>query len=136
LQRRRGENESAPDDLPPADLPLAHLPLVDSQTRPLAALEDGETAVLRPITSENVLIGRDETAANLVLADKSVGQLHARIRWRNGRYWLYDEGSPGGTKLNFERLGLAPRPLQENDYIQIGRLGLRFRLGIELEEEE
>lgn len=130
-QRTLGENDSSPDDSPPA-----HLPLADSQTCPLAALEDEGTAVLLPITSENVLIGRDEAAAHLVLADKSVGQLHARIRWRNGRYWLYDEGSTGGTKLNFEQLGLAPRPLQDGDYVQIGRLGLRFRVGIELEEEE
>jgi hypothetical protein len=33
-------------------------------------------------------------------------------------------------------LGLAPRPLQDGDQIQMGRLRLRFRMGAEFEEEE
>ncbi len=119
-----------------ADPPLAH-----PQTRPPAYL-DGDSIQL-PLPGDNVTIGRDETAAStslsagvhLTLNDKSVARLHARIRWQNGRYWLYDEGSAGGTSLNFERLGLAPRPLQENDQIQIGRLRFYFRYG-DIEEEE
>jgi hypothetical protein len=115
---------------------LTDPPLADSLTRPLAALEDEQTNILLPLRSENVTIGRDEKVAQLALDDKSVGLLHARIRWRNGRYWLYDEGSAGGTMLNFDRLGLAPRPLQDGDQIQMGRLRLRFWLGITIEEEE
>jgi predicted component of type VI protein secretion system len=75
-----------------------------------------------------VTIGRDEAAAQLVLKDKSVGRLHARIRWRDGRYWLYDEGSASGTFLNHDRLGLSPRQLQDGDEIRIGRILLRFQL--------
>ncbi len=106
----------------------------DSQTRLLAYLEDDGIAL--PLTNDNVTIGRDETAVQLVLADKSVSRLHARIRWRDGRYWLYDEGSAGGTRLNFDRLGLAPRSLQDGDQIQIGHLRLHFRLGEIIDEEE
>jgi hypothetical protein len=139
-QRRKGEEvkggRGEPADLPLANSTLADLPLADSQTRLLAALEDEQTNILLPLTSDNVTIGRDETAAQLVLGDKSIGRLHARIRWRDGRYWLYDEGSAGGTTLNFDRLGLAPRPLQDGDQVQMGRLRLRFRLGVEFEEEE
>ncbi|MCB9419246.1 MAG: FHA domain-containing protein [Ardenticatenaceae bacterium] len=127
----RGEDVAGADNLPPANSPLANL-----QTRLLAALEDEQTAVLLPLVGDNVTIGRDEAAAQLVLDDKSVGRLHARIRWRDGRYWLYDEGSSGGTMLNFDRLGLAPRPLQDGDQIQMGRLRFYFRLGVEFEEEE
>jgi hypothetical protein len=139
--RRRGRRGAGVmggggDDVSPRDMPPANLPLATLQTRQLAALEDEQAAVLLPLSSDNVTIGRDEAAAQLVLDDKSVGRLHARIRWRNGRYWLYDEGSAGGTTLNFERLGLAPRPLQDDDQIQMGRLRLRFRLGVEYEEEE
>lgn len=119
-----------------ADSPLANLPLANLQTRPPAALEDEQTNILLPLSGDNVTIGRDEAAAQLVLGDKSIGRLHARIRWRDGRYWLYDEGSAGGTTLNFDRLGLAPRPLQDGDQVQMGRLRLRFRLGVEFEEEE
>jgi hypothetical protein len=138
-RRRRGDGVqgSGGDDVAATnDLSFAPSPLADSQARLPAALADEQTAVLLPLTGDNVTIGRDGTAAQLVLGDKSVGRFHARIRWRDGRYWLYDEGSAGGTTLNFERLGLAPRPLQDGDQIQMGRLRLRFRLGIEFEEEE
>jgi len=80
------------------------------------------------LRKENVTLGRDTRAAQIALPDASVSRLHARIRWRNGAYWLYDEGSERGTFLNFERLGLAPRRLQDGDEIQIGRVRLRFRL--------
>ena len=126
-----GEDGDSLIALRPVDLPLVELP-----TRQLAALEDEQTNILLPLPGDNVTIGRDEAVAQLVLDDKSVGRLHARIRWRDGRYWLYDEGSAAGTTLNFERLGLAPRPLQDGDQIQMGRLRLRFRLGIAFEEEE
>ncbi len=132
----RGEESPVRNGSLLTDSQLANLPLADLQTRQLAALEDEQTAVLLPLAGDNVTIGRDETVAQLVLDDKSVGRLHARIRWRNGRYWLYDEGSAGGTTLNFERLGLAPHPLQDGDQIQMGRLRLRFRMGVEFEEEE
>ena len=102
-----------------------------------------------PIVMEHTLVFRDlfenrkqfrhfqnYLTGLLVLDNKSVGRLHARIRWRDGRYWLYDEGSASGTTLNFERLGLAPHPLQDGDQIQMGRLRLRFWLGVEFEEEE
>ena len=105
---------------------------------PAAALERGDADGFRrlPLIGANVTIGRDGTAARLILDDKSVARLHARIRWRDGRYWLYDEGSASGVYLNFERLGLAPRPLQDGDQIQIGQLRLSFRLGVVFDEEE
>jgi pSer/pThr/pTyr-binding forkhead associated (FHA) protein len=81
-----------------------------------------------PIHGDNITIGRDETVAQVILNDSSISRLHARIRRRDDAYWLYDEGSTSGTSLNYERLGLAPRLLNDNDAIQIGRIALRFRL--------
>ncbi|MCA9923796.1 MAG: FHA domain-containing protein, partial [Anaerolineales bacterium] len=80
------------------------------------------------LTEESMTIGRDEAAAQLTLDDKTVSPLHARVRFRNGRYWLYDEGSASGTFLNHERLGLTPRQLQDGDLIKIGRLNFHFRI--------
>ncbi|NJN55394.1 MAG: FHA domain-containing protein [Anaerolineae bacterium] len=62
------------------------------------------------------------------LNDRSVSPLHARVRWRNGRHWLYDEGSENGVFLNYARLGLSPRPLADGDLIQLGRVSLRAQL--------
>lgn len=80
------------------------------------------------LEEDNLAIGRDHEVAQIVFGDSSVARLHARIRRRNGRYYLYDEGSASGTFLNHDRLGLSPRQLQDGDEIRIGRLLLRFQL--------
>lgn len=77
---------------------------------------------------ESITLGRDETAVQLVLADRSVSPLHARIRQRNGRYWLYDEGSQNGTLHNHTLLGLSPKQLADGDEIQVGQVRLRVQL--------
>jgi hypothetical protein len=81
-----------------------------------------------PVAGGNVAIGRDPNLAQIVLSDKSVSRLHARIMESNGVYRLYDEGSASGTYRNFERVGLTPQPLSDNDDVHIGRVHLRFRL--------
>ena len=80
-------------------------------------------------TFHNITIGRDAAAVDLVLDDAGVSRLHARIHGSPYEgFWLHDEGSSGGTYLNFERLGLAPRRLEHGDVIQFGRLMFRFIL--------
>lgn len=80
------------------------------------------------LEGDNIAIGRDFEVAQIIFGDRSVARLHARIRKRNGRYWLYDEGSANGTFLNHERLGLSPRQLHDGDDVRLGRLHLRFQL--------
>ena len=90
---------------------------------------EGHAVEAIELTAADVTLGREAAAVEIVVDDPSVSRLHARIR-RNqaGEYWLFDEGSVQGTALNFEPLGLAPRLLQHNDVIQVGRVALRFRL--------
>ncbi len=81
------------------------------------------------LTADNVTLGREPGAVDIIIDDPGVSRLHARIRRdATGVYWLYDEGSAAGTFLNYEQLGLAPRPLQHGDVVQLGRVTLRFRL--------
>ena len=87
------------------------------------------------IDEDNMAIGRDLEVAQIVFGDSSVSRLHARIRKRNGRYWLYDEGSASGTFLNHDRLGLSPKQLKDGDEIRLGRLLLRFQLRPPTSEE-
>ena len=97
----------------------------------LEALMEGEgngANETYPLGSENVTIGSAQDDVHLCVADRSISSLHARIRRRNGEYWLYDEGSERGTFLNHERLGLAPKQLRDGDEIQLGRVRLRFRV--------
>ncbi len=77
---------------------------------------------------DNISIGRDGGLADIVIPHKSVASLHARIRHQEDGYWLFDEGSAEGTYLNYARLGLAPRLLQDGDVVQFGTVGYRFRL--------
>ncbi len=91
--------------------------------------DDGGDGEQIELTAADVTIGRDEAAVDIIVDAPSISRLHARIRrTAEGEYWLYDEGSEAGTFLNYERLGLAPRPLQHNDVVQLGRVTLRFRL--------
>lgn len=74
-----------------------------------------------------VLIGRDSTRANLVLAHTWVSRAHARIFGDREPYRIEDLGSSNGTQLN--DLPLAPnepRPLKPGDVIAIGPFRLTF----------
>ena len=77
---------------------------------------------------ENLTIGSDEGTADIAVPHPSVAGLHARIRHQEDEYWLFDEGSAEGTYLNYKRLGLAPRVLQDGDVVQFGTVNYRFRL--------
>lgn len=80
------------------------------------------------LEGSNITFGSDRESADIVLEDESIGRLHARIRKREDTYWLFDEGSAAGVSLNYERLGLAPKELQDGDIVQLGTISLRFQL--------
>ncbi|WP_420628663.1 FHA domain-containing protein [Candidatus Leptofilum sp.] len=120
LRPRRGRgvrDEEAQDEVD--ETLIASLQLVEDAP-------GNQTDIL--IEQDNMAIGRDLEVAQIVFGDSSVARLHARIRKRNGRYYLYDEGSANGTFLNHDRLGLSPRQLQDGDEIRLGRILLRFQL--------
>jgi hypothetical protein len=134
----------APVSPPPAPVADGRLPVLEllsesavklteeadsvSATGSGQALRPLSAAHFLPLASDNVTLGRDRQAVDIVFSDRSVSRLHARIRRRDNSYWLYDEGSAEGTELNYERLGLAPRGLNDGDRIHLGRVQLRFRL--------
>ncbi|HFE67445.1 MAG TPA: FHA domain-containing protein [Chloroflexi bacterium] len=135
LWQKRGRQKAAAAALAQrqADLQAKTTPPQAEETPPAPPLPaflvwSDETEEAIEITGDNVLIGRDPAVVDIALADRSVSRLHARIRWRNGRYWLYDEGSEMGTFLNHDRLGLSPKPLQDGDEVRFGRVGLRFEV--------
>ena len=75
---------------------------------------------LSPITP----IGRRATNA-IRLDDDLVSGEHALLSWREGRWYLSDNGSTNGTYLNGEAV-LQPRLLNWGDLIGIGRVRLRL----------
>ena len=75
-----------------------------------------------------IRIGRDPSRSKLVLANRSVSRLHARIQYRDGYYYLYDEGSSVGTRVNGELLPFFDDgyQLKDRDEIDIGNVRLVF----------
>jgi hypothetical protein len=128
-RRRRwsvAPTQTAPSSPQPRPPPT---PVGDGRLPVLELVGDGGiNGRFLPLASDNVTLGRDRQAVDIVFNDRSVSLLHARIRRRDDAYWLYDEGSSDGTELNYERLGLAPRNLNDGDQIHLGRVQLRFHL--------
>ena len=83
---------------------------------------DHVTIVLAPNTSP--LIGRDESANDIVLHDPSVSRMHARIAYRSGAYYVQDLGSSTGTFVDGKRVD-RDVILRGGEQIEIGHCVLR-----------
>lgn len=93
--------------------------------------EDDSPTRLR-VSQGETTIGSDPFRAELVVDHETISRLHASIKYETGRYILYDEGSAYGTRINYEQVGLSPKPLIHNDEVEFGALRYRFLL---LEEQ-
>jgi NADH dehydrogenase len=70
------------------------------------------------VDARGAMLGR--AADNAVrLADGGLSRRHAKIEFRDGAYWLVDQGSTNGTRLNGVRL-TAPQQLRTGDVIELG----------------
>jgi hypothetical protein len=75
---------------------------------------------------ESVKIGRDESN-DLVFPSPTVSRRHARLDFREGRWWIEDRGSFNGTFVNGVRLQPGvPIPLRHTDSIAVGAENLVF----------
>jgi hypothetical protein len=84
-----------------------------------------ETGRRWPVDGEMTIGGRD---ADVLLQGEGVALFHARLVVEEDGYWLYDEGSSGGTFVNGEQLGLAGRRLRDGDEITFGTVAARFEV--------
>jgi len=69
---------------------------------------------------------------DVVLADARVSRRHAQLRWRSGRYVLFDLGSTGGTAVNGHPVREAV--LEPGDVFSLGGVDVIF--GIETSDGE
>jgi pSer/pThr/pTyr-binding forkhead associated (FHA) protein len=62
--------------------------------------------------------------------EAKVSRRHARVIFRDGKYFLEDLGSTNGTFVNRGRRLLpgTPQPLVDGDEIIVGKTFLRFRI--------
>ena len=71
----------------------------------------------------------------LRLTDLTVSAVHARLSSDRGVWYIQDNQSSHGTRLNNQRI-LAPRPLFDRDRIRLGKTVLEFREYELLTEDE
>jgi len=83
----------------------------------------GEAGLTWPLEHRNLTIGRGPEC-DIVLDDRQVSRLHARVLWRDDHYEVEDLGSKNGTHLNGREV-VVSQPLHDGDEIQIA---LRFKL--------
>ena len=83
----------------------------------------GEPGSTWSLERQTLTIGRNADC-NIVLDDRQVSRVHARIAWRGDHYELEDLGSKNGTHLNGRDI-VAALPLRDGDEIQIA---LRYKL--------
>lgn len=76
-------------------------------------------AVYQDFAQAEVILGRDP-ACDVPLADRSVSERHACLRFRGGHWWLEDLRSAKGTRLNHHRLS-RPTALAVGDEIECGQ---------------
>lgn len=85
----------------------------------------GRVYVLR---ADRVTIGRADDN-NLALHDVTVSRHHASVRRADdGRWWLRDEASVSGVRLNGANV-LTEAPLADGDEIGLGQVTLVFHVG-------
>jgi pSer/pThr/pTyr-binding forkhead associated (FHA) protein len=88
-------------------------------------LRDG-SVIERDLVQEETKIGKGPFN-DIILADASVSNTHARINFTGTEYTISDLGSRNGTYLNDARL-TEPRPLHHGDLIKMGHCTITFRL--------
>ncbi|MSP11550.1 MAG: FHA domain-containing protein [Chloroflexi bacterium] len=93
----------------------------------LVVVDPGETTLARgmifPLTSP-LSLGRDATNS-VIVPDRTVSAVHARLVRREGYWWLEDLGSTNGTSLNSARIS-SPMIVSPGDILTVG--GISFRL--------
>jgi predicted component of type VI protein secretion system len=97
---------------------------ISARESAMLVLQRGSEAGLGwQLDRRTIIIGRGEDC-DIVLDDRQVSRLHARIAWNEDHYMIEDLGSKNGTHLNGREVVTA-QPLHDGDEIQIA---LRFKL--------
>lgn len=71
------------------------------------------------------VIGRDPNKADIIIDEDSVSREHARVRFENGQFVIYDMASTGGTYVNGNVV--QRQMLYDNDRISLGRVELVYK---------
>lgn len=118
---------TGPDETTSMFRPLANYdPLVAMRRLDAFLILDGKKHV--PLDKPQMTLGR-RTDCDIVIESGLVSRRHAQLRWRFGRFILFDLGSRAGTLVNGEAVNeFALRP---GDVIQLADMSLIYGVGLE-----
>ena len=102
---------------------LAQVILKEAWLKVEAGFRAGRELIL---TRAETTVGRAEGCDIGLFGDSEVEKLHARIVLRGGRYWVEDNGTQAGTRLNGRQI-TEPTALRDGDVVEVGRASLRFK---------
>lgn len=71
------------------------------------------------------VVGRDPNKADIIIDEESVSREHARVRFENGQFVIYDMASTSGTLVNGN--AVQRQMLYDNDRINLGRVELVYK---------
>lgn len=83
------------------------------------------------LSASELNIGRAPENA-IFISDPLVSRYHAKLRGRDGEYFILDTGSSSGIFINGQRIGPQGQWLREGDVITMGRTNLTFTAQIAL----
>ncbi len=123
----RGDaSEQVPhDDLPVTLLLSSYRPARGPEDRWLLPTQDGKDK--KHLDGSDILIGKNQQYADMIIDSPAVSRIHARLRFRAGRYFIEDLSSRNGTTVNGEPLGgEEERVLSEGDVITFADVSYIF----------
>jgi len=102
------------------------------RTDPTVVVKKDDAVVFEGTLEElPVQIGRKSTN-HIVLDEKNVSRQHAQILMKDDQYFIQDQGSTGGTKVNGEPV--LEKDIHTGDRIEIGSFQILFNSGIPEDE--
>lgn len=93
--------------------------------RPLAQLVDVVTGDTYELTSARATVGRERSAADVVLRDPNVSRRHAELTFTGSDWSIEDLNSTNGTMVNNRRITRCP--LRNGDVLTFGLSTFEFR---------
>jgi VWFA-related protein len=116
--------EALPDFAPAGRRPRAKTEVLDRSAGPIAFLIDAETGRQFRL-SDGTTIG-SAAENDLILDETAVSGQHAKVKFENGAYAIFDLASTNGTEVN--GAPITHHVLADGDTVRIGRKTLVYKM--------
>ena len=95
---------------------------------PVLPVDESHQEAPIPISTDEIIFGRDPLQSTWVIEDASLEALHARLVREGNTYRLVDAGTTAGTWINYAPVSKDGVLVENGDLIHMGRACFRFSL--------